>query len=84
MGCHGRVCTATSQLGLPELNLGLIPGFGGTQRLPRLVGIQKALQMMLTSAPVKGKEALKLKLVDDLVDEKDVIKVLFCYGSIYC
>jgi enoyl-CoA hydratase/3-hydroxyacyl-CoA dehydrogenase len=74
MGCHGRVCTPQSQLGLPELNLGLIPGFGGTQRLPRLVGVQKSLEMMLTSTPLKGKDALKFKLVDDMVEEKDVIR----------
>jgi enoyl-CoA hydratase/3-hydroxyacyl-CoA dehydrogenase len=47
MSCNARVSTASSQLGLPELTLGLIPGFGGTQRLPRLVGAKKALEMML-------------------------------------
>ncbi|KAK9933812.1 hypothetical protein M0R45_020987 [Rubus argutus] len=52
MACHARISTPTAQLGLPELQLGLIPGFGGTQRLPRLVGISKALEMMLTSKPV--------------------------------
>uniref|UniRef100_A0A2P2KUU1 Glyoxysomal fatty acid beta-oxidation multifunctional protein MFP-a-like n=1 Tax=Rhizophora mucronata TaxID=61149 RepID=A0A2P2KUU1_RHIMU len=47
MACHARISTSTAQLGLPELQLGVIPGFGGTQRLPRLVGISKALEMML-------------------------------------
>ncbi|KAE8647110.1 hypothetical protein Csa_021716 [Cucumis sativus] len=47
MACHARLSTKTAQLGLPELQLGLIPGFGGTQRLPRLVGLPKALEMML-------------------------------------
>ncbi|XP_024961410.1 glyoxysomal fatty acid beta-oxidation multifunctional protein MFP-a isoform X2 [Cynara cardunculus var. scolymus] len=47
MACHARIATSTAQLGLPELQLGIIPGFGGTQRLPRLVGLPKALEMML-------------------------------------
>ncbi|MCH91069.1 peroxisomal fatty acid beta-oxidation multifunctional protein MFP2-like, partial [Trifolium medium] len=47
MACNARLSTATAQLGLPELQLGIIPGFGGTQRLPRLVGLPKALEMML-------------------------------------
>ncbi|KAG5514211.1 hypothetical protein RHGRI_035569 [Rhododendron griersonianum] len=45
--CHARISTSTAQLGLPELQFGLIPGLGGTQRLPRLVGLTKALEMML-------------------------------------
>ncbi|KAI5650819.1 hypothetical protein M9H77_36824 [Catharanthus roseus] len=64
MACHARICTSNAQLGLPELQLGIIPGFGGTQRLPRLVGLSKSLEMMLTSKPVKGEEALSLGLVD--------------------
>ncbi|MBA0570916.1 hypothetical protein Golob_004516 [Gossypium lobatum] len=47
MACHARISTPTAQLGLPELQLGVIPGFGGTQRLPRLVGLTKSLEMML-------------------------------------
>ncbi|KAG0486522.1 hypothetical protein HPP92_008617 [Vanilla planifolia] len=47
MGCHARISTPDALLGLPELSLGVIPGFGGTQRLPRLVGLQKAVKMML-------------------------------------
>ncbi|KAL1334836.1 hypothetical protein HN51_063788 [Arachis hypogaea] len=67
MACNARLSTPTAQLGLPELQLGIIPGFGGTQRLPRLVGLTKALEMMLTSKPVKGQEAHSLGLVDGLV-----------------
>jgi len=70
MSCNGRVCSETSTLGLPELNLGIIPGYGGTQRLPRLIGVQKALDMMLTSQPINGKIAKQLGLVDVLVDAK--------------
>ncbi|KAL3505711.1 hypothetical protein ACH5RR_031093 [Cinchona calisaya] len=67
MACHARISTSSAQLGLPELQLGILPGFGGTQRLPRLVGLAKALEMMLTSKPIKGEEALSLGLVDEIV-----------------
>ncbi|KAL3634630.1 hypothetical protein CASFOL_021684 [Castilleja foliolosa] len=73
MGCHARISTPNAQLGLPELQLGVIPGFGGTQALPRLVGIAKALEMMLTSKPVKGEEALNLGLVDALASPNKLL-----------
>nr|ALN97002.1 multifunctional protein 2 [Populus tomentosa] len=73
MACHARISTPTAQLSLPELQLGLIPGFGGTQRLPRLVGITKALEMMLTSKPVKGEEAHALGLVDAVVSPNELL-----------
>ncbi|KAK2358291.1 peroxisomal fatty acid beta-oxidation multifunctional protein MFP2 [Trifolium repens] len=73
MACNARLSTATAQLGLPELQLGIIPGFGGTQRLPRLVGLTKALEMMLTSKPVKGKDAFNLGLVDGLVSPDQLV-----------
>lgn len=73
MACHARISTPTAQLGLPELQLGLIPGFGGTQRLPRLVGLAKSLEMMLMSKPVKGEEALGLGLVDALVSPNELV-----------
>ncbi|XP_038723922.1 peroxisomal fatty acid beta-oxidation multifunctional protein MFP2-like isoform X2 [Tripterygium wilfordii] len=75
MACHARISTPTAQLGLPELQLGIIPGFGGTQRLPRLVGISKALDMMLTSKPVKGGEAHNLGLVDALVSPDELVDI---------
>ncbi|XP_014507269.1 peroxisomal fatty acid beta-oxidation multifunctional protein MFP2 [Vigna radiata var. radiata] len=74
MACNARLSTPTAQLGLPELQLGIIPGLGGTQRLPRLVGLAKALEMMLTSKPVKGKEAFSLGLVDGLTSPDDLVK----------
>ncbi|KAK6930185.1 Enoyl-CoA hydratase/isomerase [Dillenia turbinata] len=73
MVCHARISTAGAQLGLPELQLGIIPGFGGTQRLPRLVGLSKALEMMLTSKPIKGEEAYTLGLVDAIVSPEELI-----------
>ncbi|KAI3938268.1 hypothetical protein MKW92_004636 [Papaver armeniacum] len=73
MACIARVSTSTAQLGLPELQLGIIPGFGGTQRLPRLVGLTKALEMMLMSKPVKGQEAHALGLVDVIVSPNELV-----------
>ncbi|KAF5752194.1 glyoxysomal fatty acid beta-oxidation multifunctional protein MFP-a [Tripterygium wilfordii] len=73
MACHARISTPNAQLGLPELQLGIIPGFGGTQRLPRLVGISKGLEMILTSKPVKGEEAHNLGLVDALVSPNELV-----------
>lgn len=73
MGCNARVVLRAggSKMGLPELQLGIIPGFGGTQRLPRLVGLPKALEMMLTSKPVGAEQALSLGLADELADSPE-------------
>lgn len=69
LACHGRVCTDDPKtvLGLPEVQLGLLPGSGGTQRLPRLIGVSTALEMILTGKQLRAKQALKLGLVDDVV-----------------
>lgn len=64
MACHIRLATKDAKLGLPELSLGLIPGFAGSQRLPRFVGTAKAAEMMLTSDPIIGSEAETLGLVN--------------------
>ena len=61
-GCHIRYVAEDAKLGLPELQLGLIPGFAGTQRLPRYVGIAKAAEMMFTSEPISGVEAVQCGL----------------------
>jgi 3-hydroxyacyl-CoA dehydrogenase len=68
LGCHYRVSTADANLGLPEVKLGLLPGGGGTQRLPRLIGAEKALDMIVSGKPVKGSMAIKLGLVDKVAD----------------
>ncbi|KAL3380218.1 hypothetical protein AABB24_000716, partial [Solanum stoloniferum] len=73
MCCHARISTPNAKLGLPELHLGIIPGFGGTQRLPRLVGLAKSLEMMLTAKLVKGEEALDLGLVDAIVSSSQLL-----------
>jgi len=64
MSCHLRFVTESAKLGLPELQLGLIPGFGGTQRLPRYVGVAKAAEMMFTSEPISGIEAVQWGLAN--------------------
>ncbi len=64
MSCHMRFVTESAKLGLPELQLGLIPGFGGTQRLPRYVGVAKAAEMMFTSEPISGSEAVQWGLAN--------------------
>jgi 3-hydroxyacyl-CoA dehydrogenase/enoyl-CoA hydratase/3-hydroxybutyryl-CoA epimerase len=69
LACHLRVCSDDSKtvLGVPEVQLGLLPGGGGTQRLPRLVGVATALDLMLTGKQVRPKQALKMGLVNDVV-----------------
>ncbi|MDN4493614.1 enoyl-CoA hydratase [Ureibacillus aquaedulcis] len=62
MACHIRYVSEDAKLGLPELQLGLIPGFAGTQRLPRYVGVAKAAEMLFTSEPISGKEAVQVGL----------------------
>ena len=65
--CNYRVAVAEAKFGLPEVNLGLLPGAGGTQRLPRIVGAEKALAMVTTGIPIGAPEALKLGLIDKIV-----------------
>ena len=69
LACDYRIATDNPKtaLGLPEVQLGLIPGAGGTQRLPRLVGVQVALDLILTGKTLKAKKALKLGVVDEVV-----------------
>ncbi|MFZ3033797.1 MAG: 3-hydroxyacyl-CoA dehydrogenase NAD-binding domain-containing protein, partial [Parvibaculum sp.] len=67
--CHYRVAVPSSKCGLPEVNLGLLPGAGGTQRLPRIVGPEKALQMVTSGQHVGAKACLEMGLVDELTEE---------------
>ena len=68
MGCHFRVADVGAKLGLPEVKLGVLPGAGGTQRLPRLVGPSKALKMIVSGNPIGAAEALESGLVDAVFD----------------
>lgn len=74
MSCHLRLVTEDAKLGLPELQLGIIPGFGGTQRLPKYVGAGRALEMMLTSEPILGLEAVKLGLANHAYPEEKLLE----------
>lgn len=76
MACHKRVATTDNKtvLGLPEVQLGLLPGSGGTQRLPRLVGIQKALDMILTGKQLRAAQAKKAGLVDAVVPKSILLE----------
>ena len=67
--CHYRVAVPSAKCGLPEVALGLLPGAGGTQRLPRIVGPQKALEMVTSGQHVPAKQCLEMGLVDELVEE---------------
>ncbi len=68
MGCHFRVALADATLGLPEVKLGLLPGAGGTQRLPRLIGLEPALNMIVSGAPVAAAKLKGTALLDEVVD----------------
>jgi enoyl-CoA hydratase len=70
MACHLRIATENAKFGLPEVNLGLIPGYGGTQRLTQLVGRPKALELAMTGDMVNAKEAKELGLVNHVVATK--------------
>jgi enoyl-CoA hydratase len=73
MGCHMRFVTENAKLGLPELSLGIIPGFAGTQRLPRYVGVAKAAEMMFTSDPISGTEAVEWGLANRAFSDEDLL-----------
>ncbi|RBW71532.1 enoyl-CoA hydratase [Bacillus taeanensis] len=74
MACHMRFVTADAKLGLPELQLGLIPGFGGTQRLASYIGKAKAAELMLTSEPITGQEAVTLGLANASFENEHLLE----------
>jgi len=80
LSAHYRVALPTAKFGLPEVALGLLPGAGGTQRTPRLIGAQAALDLMLTGRHASAKEAEKLGLVDRIVEGDDPVAVGLAYA----
>jgi enoyl-CoA hydratase/carnithine racemase len=74
MACHMRICGDRVRLGQPEINLGIIPGWGGTQRLPRIVGTAKATELILTGDQITAQQAMQLRLVNMVVPGGEVMR----------
>ena len=74
MACHMRICGDRARLGQPEINLGIIPGWGGTQRLQRIVGAAKATEMILTGEQITAQQAMQLRLVNMVVPGGEVMR----------
>ena len=83
LACDYRIATddPSTRIGLPETKLGVIPGFGGCWRLPRLIGLEAALDIILGGKSVDGKKALKLKLIDQLVSVSNLEEQAFKFAS---
>jgi len=73
LACHLRFASPESSFGLPEINLGLIPGWGGTQRLPKLIGLSKATEILLTGSLISADEAQRCGLVNAVWSESDLL-----------
>lgn len=78
LACHLRVLSRTAKMGLPEVTLGVIPGYGGTQRLARLIGPSRALEVILTADPVNAEDALRLGLANHVCEPAELME--FCRG----
>ena len=78
MACHFRVASDNAKMGLPEVSLGVIPGYGGTQRLPQLVGKGKAMELIMTAGMLTAEEAKELKLVNYVVTQDELLA--HCYS----
>ncbi|NMH28335.1 enoyl-CoA hydratase/isomerase family protein [Flavobacterium silvaticum] len=76
MACHFRIASDNSKMGLPEVTLGLIPGYGGTQRLPQLVGKGKAMEMILSATMLTADEALQWGLVNQVVPQEQLLETV--------
>nr|XP_008104624.1 PREDICTED: peroxisomal bifunctional enzyme [Anolis carolinensis] len=72
LGCHYRIANMKARVGLPEVTIGLLPGAGGTQRLPRLIGVPAAIDIITTGRHVPATEALKLGILDEVVEENPI------------
>ena len=81
MACDFRLAAESASFGQPEINLGIIPGFGGTQRLPRLVGAAKALEMNLTGDPIDAWEAFRVGLAHRVVPDHELLDTAFMWAG---
>src|SRR5207253_8911375 len=80
MACDVRIAARTALFGQPEIRLGIIPGFGGTQRLPRLAGASKALEMNLIGEPILAEEAFELGLANRVVDDHELLDTALAWA----
>ncbi len=80
MGCDVRIAAHSASFGQPEVNLGIIPGFGGTQRLPRLIGTARALELNLTGDPISAAEAFEIGLVNRVVPDHELFDVTLAWA----
>jgi enoyl-CoA hydratase len=78
MSCHFRVASDNAKMGLPEVSLGVIPGYGGTQRLPQLIGKGRAMEMIMTAAMITAEDAHRMGLVNHIVPQAELLE--FCTG----
>lgn len=74
MACHFRVASANAKMGLPEVSLGVIPGYGGTQRLPMLIGRGRAMEMILTGGMINAEKALEYGLVNHVTSQEELLE----------
>lgn len=81
LACHLRIAADTAKFGQPEVSLGVIPGYGGTQRLPRVVGRARAMELILTGAMIDAAEALRIGLVNAVVPKAEVVKAARAVAS---
>ena len=82
LACHYRVADAKARFGLPEVKLGLLPGAGGTQRLPRVVGVEKALKMVTSGEPIGSEEALASGIISEIVTDLRADAIVFAKGVV--
>jgi enoyl-CoA hydratase len=73
MSCHFRIASDTAKMGLPEVSLGVIPGYGGTQRLPQLVGKGRAMEMIMTAGMITAEDAYRIGLVNHVVPQTELL-----------
>src|SRR5690606_26675432 len=72
LGCHYRIAAPSAKLGLPEVKLGILPGAGGTQRLPRVIGVEAALPMIVSGDPISAAKAKEAGLIDAIAGEQSL------------
>ena len=80
LGCHYRIAVPSARVGLPEVTLGILPGAGGTQRAPRLIGVERALDLMISGKPVNATVAAQAGIVDRLVEDGDLLDAAIGYA----